>query len=663
MKQNTQVFVLFLLAAFFTIALPNQTQAQYSTKNKRAIKYYQKARENLRKRKYDEGISYLEKAVKKDPKFLEAHYQLASLYTRIFFNEPGAGKKVMGHYEQIVKADPTNKRYIHLNVTLGEQYLKDGNYDLARASVQRYLDAKIKSPRMNLKAERLIATCDYAAKGMQNPLPFRPTPLAKPLNTLFYQYFPVLTADQNTMIFTGVQTPPSRRVAADESMYVSYKKNGQWTAPASISDKINTVDNEGTCSISADGKVLVYTVCENRRRGSRRGVIGICDLFISVKVGGKWSEPKNLGPNINTRAWESQPSLSADGKTLYFASKRKGGKGGIDIWVSKMGTDGKWQPATNLGERVNTSGDEVSPFIHVNGRTLYFSSDGHQGYGGKDLFSVDLFSLAKEKSKNLGYPVNDHRDQVGLFITSDGKKGFYTQEEVVNGRLATSVLASFDLPEEIKPKITSSYVNGYVYDSKTNEKLEATIELKDVNTAKLQTSVNSDPKNGAYLIVLNNGAEYALEVKRKGYAFKSMKFNYAKGKDKKPLEINIPLDPIGAGVIFTLNNVFFEYNKYALMDKSKVELDNLVKFLKENPEVSGEVSGHTDNIGDKARNQKLSQQRANSVRDYLVSHGIDASRLVYKGYGDAQPAASNDTDEGRAKNRRIEFKILKLEKK
>ncbi|EAY30895.1 PD40 domain-containing protein [Microscilla marina] len=536
MKQNTQAFMLFLLAAFFTITLPNQTQAQYSTKNKKAIKYYQKARENLKRRKYDEGLAYLEKAVKKDPKFLEAHYQLASLYTRIFFNEPGAGEKVMNHYQQIVTADPGNKRYIHLNVTLGEQHLKNGKYDLARASVSRYLDAKIKSPRMNKKAQDIIATCDYAAKGMQTPLPFRPTPLTPPLNTLYYQYFPVLTADQNTLIFTGVKNQPSRRVAPDESMYVSYKKNGQWTTPESISDKINTIDNEGTCSISADGKVLVYTVCENRRRGTRRGVIGICDLFISVKVGGKWSEPKNLGPNINTRAWESQPSLSADGKTLYFASKRGGGKGGIDIWVSKMGEDGKWQPAKNLDERVNTPRDEVSPFIHVNGRTLYFSSEGHQGYGGKDLFSVDLFSLAKEKSKNLGYPINDYRDQVGLFITTDGKKGYYTQEEVVNGRMATSKLATFDMPDQIKPKITSNYVQGYVYDAKTKKKLQATIELKDVNTAQLQTSVSSDPQNGSYLIVLNNGAEYALEVKRKGYAFKSMKFNYAKGKDQNRLK-------------------------------------------------------------------------------------------------------------------------------
>lgn len=663
MKQYTQILTLFLLSAFFVVAVCTQTKAQYSTKNKKAIKYYQKARANLKKRKYDDGVAYLEKAVKKDPKFLEAHYQLAALYTRIFFNDPGAGKKVMSHYQQIVDAAPDNKRYIHLNIVLGEQHLKNGKYDLARKSVQRYLDARIKSPKMNLKAERMIRTCDYAAKGMKTPLPFSPTKLPDPLNKLYFQYFPVLTADQNTMIFTGMQNPPSRRVAPDESMYVSYKKNGQWTAPESISENINTIDNEGTCSISADGKVLVYTVCENRRRGSRRGVIGICDLFISIKKGDKWGKPQNLGPNVNTRAWESQPSLSADGKTLYFASKRGGGKGGIDIWMSKMGDDGKWQPAQNLDERVNTPGDEVSPFIHVNGRTLYFSSDGHQGYGGKDLFSVDLFSLTKDKSKNLGYPVNDHRDQVGLFITTNGKKAYYTQEDVINGRTATSVLARFDMPDEIKPKITSNYVQGIVYDAKTKEKLEATIELKDVNTAQLQTSVSSDAQNGSYLIVLNNGAEYALEVKRKGYAFKSLKFNYAKGKDKKPLEIDIPLDPIGAGVVFTLNNVFFEYNKYALKDKSKVELDNLVKFLKENPEINGEISGHTDNIGDKNRNKELSLQRAHSVRDYLVEHGVNAARLVYKGYGDAQPATTNDTEEGRAKNRRIEFKILKLEKK
>lgn len=663
MKYQNQLLLLLLLTFLGLVFIPQQTQAQYSTKNKRAIKYYQKAREYLRKRRYDEGIEYLEKAVKKDKKFLEAHYQLASLYTRIFFNEPGAGAKVMGHYRQILQADPSNRRYIHLNVVLGEQYLKEGKYAEARGAARRYLDARINSPKVNFRAERIIKTCDYASAGMKKPLPFKPIQLTKPLNTLYFQYFPVLTADQNTMIFTGVKNPPSRRIPPDESMFVSYKKNGQWTAPTSISNNINTSDNEGTCSISADGKVLVYTVCDNRRSRVSRGVIGGCDLFISVKVGDQWSKPKNLGPNVNSRYWESQPTLSADGNTLYFSSRRSGGKGGLDIWMSKRDKDGKWLPAKNLGSRVNTAGDEVSPFIHVNGRTLYFSSDGHQGYGGKDLFSIDLFSLTKEKANNLGYPVNDHRDQVGLFITTDGKKGFYTQEEMINGRIATSVLASFNMPDEIKPKITSNYVKGYVYDVKTKQKLEAAIELVDVNTRQLQTSVKSDVKNGSYLIVLNNGAEYALEVKKQGYAFKSMTFNYAKGKDEKPLEINIPLEPIGAGVVFTINNVFFEYNKYALLDKSKVELDNLVKFLKENSEINGEISGHTDNIGDKARNKELSLQRAHSVRDYLVENGIDASRLVYKGYGDTQPAATNDTEEGRAKNRRIEFKILKLTKK
>lgn len=652
------------MSALPVVFIPLRSEAQYSIKNKRAIKYYQKARENLRKRKYDEGVALLEKAVKKEPKFLEAHYQLASLYSKIFFNEPGAGEKVMEHYRQIVQIAPENKRFIHLHIVLGEQYLKEGKYSLARRSARRYLDTKINSPKLNFRAERIIRTCDYAAKGMKTPLPFSPIKLASPLNQLYYQYFPVLTADQNTLIFTGVKTPPSRRVPADESMFISYRKNGQWSAPESIASNINTTDNEGTCSISADGKVLVYTVCDNRRRrGPGRGVLGSCDLFISVRVGDKWSAPKNLGPKVNSRYWESQPSLSADGKTLYFASRRAGGQGGIDIWMSKMGKDGKWKQAKNLGSQVNTSGDEVSPFIHVNGRTLYFSSDGHQGYGGKDLFSVDLFSLVKGKAKNLGYPVNDHRDQVGLFITTDGKKGYYTQEELVNNRVATSIMAKFDIPEEIKPKITSNYVKGYVYDVKTKQKLEATIELHDVNTKQLQASVNSDAKNGSYLMVLNNGAEYALEVKKSGYAFKSLKFNYAKGQDEKPLEINIPLEPISAGVVFTLNNVFFEYNKYALKDKSKVELDNLVKFLKENPEISGEVSGHTDNIGDKARNKELSLQRAHSVRDYLVEHGIDASRLIYKGYGDTKPAATNNTNEGRAQNRRIEFKILKLGKK
>ena len=351
---------------------------------------------------------------------------------------------------------------------------------------------------------------------MAKPLDFKPIPLNKKVNSLQLQYFPVLTADQQTLIYTARSVNDVTK--SDENLYVSEKKNGDWDFPTSISNKINTANNEGTCSISADGRTMVFTCCQGRQG------YGSCDLFVTVKKGNEWSEPENMGPKINTMAWESQPSLSADGRTIFFVSDRSGGLGKRDIWKSVKDDEGYWTAPVNLGKSVNTSFDDLSPFIHVNGQTLYFSSAGHLGLGGFDLFSAELEDDKWVNVKNLGYPVNDYKDQVSLFVTSDGKKAYYSYEEMRGRQRMNSLLYEFDMPDELEIKYKSDFLKGIVYDAKTKEKLEAKIELFDVKTNKLQAIMNSDPKTGEYLTVLTQGSEYALYVNKAGYLFKSLYF-------------------------------------------------------------------------------------------------------------------------------------------
>jgi outer membrane protein OmpA-like peptidoglycan-associated protein len=249
-----------------------------------------------------------------------------------------------------------------------------------------------------------------------------------------------------------------------------------------------------------------------------------------------------------------------------------------------------------------------------------------------------------------------------LFISSDGKKAYYSDEKLKENGIdyLSSTLMAFDMPAEATVKYKSNYLKGTVYDAKTKQKIKAEVELFNINNNQREALVQSDPINGSYMIVLTQGAEYALEVSKKGYTFKSAYFNYIlqEGDTPEPVVLDIYLDPIEKGVKFTLNNIFFDTGEYRLKDKSKAELDKLIQFMLENEQVRGEISGHTDNVGDAQANVELSLKRAKSVYEYLQSNGIAANRLVFKGYGQSQPAAPNDNEENRQRNRRIEFKIL-----
>ncbi len=426
------------------------------------------------------------------------------------------------------------------------------------------------------------------------------------------------------------------------------KSDGKWQTATPLT-QINSEFNEGALSLSQDGKVLFFTGC-NRPDG-----LGRCDIYVTQKRGDTWSSPYDISPPVNTPGWESQPSISADGRTLYFVSNRKGGYGGYDIWKSKL-TEKGWSEPENLGPNINTSFDEQSPFIHPDDSTLYFCSNGWPGLGGKDLFVSRLGTDGKwQKPVNLGYPINSSGDENGLTLTAGGNHAFFSSNNL-NGHGGFDIY-TFELPATLRPhKVT--YVKGIVMDAKTKQPLESAVEIVDLekNTPVYQDYSSAD--KGDFLATITTGKNYGLNISKEGYLFYSANFSLFGQEDRKPYNLTVLLQPIEVGNKVVLNNIFFDTNKFDIKDESKPELLKIIDFLSVNPRIHIEISGHTDNVGGPQMNQTLSENRAKAVYQYLVSGGVNAGRLTYKGYGETQPIEPNDNDDNRSKNRRTEFKII-----
>lgn len=622
-------------------------QMPLATKNKKAIELYTEA-DNFRVRgQYSQAIGLLNDAIKRDKEFVEAYYRLGIIYMTLK-DFPQAVK----NFETGVALTNDIRKQKIFWYDLGESYFSIGDYEKAKEILSKFLQAEVQNKAKIDRARLLMGNVEFAERHKDNEAGYRLKPLSDTVNAFVMQYFPVLTADQQQLIFT-------RRMGGgandDEDLVVSQRmRNGRWSEPRSISSNINSSLNEGTCTISADGRKLIFTSCVGRKG------YGSCDLFESVRIGDEWTTPRNLGPNVNSAEWESQPSLSADGRTLYFVSDRRGGVGRRDIWVSHLDEKGEWTRAKNLGKPVNTIYDEISPFIHVNNRVIYFASNGLVGFGGYDIyFSEKDTTGAWSEPKNIGSPINNHEDQFSLYITSDGKKGYFSHEEVKDAGYTTSRIFEIDIPEEHRVRYKSNYVKGVVRDKQTRAPLAASIELINLETKETESLVSSDSVTGAYLIVLTQGAEYALYVNKKRYLFRSLNFNYSELRDYEPIVLDIDLEKASEGTSAVLENIFFDVDKYDLKEKSITELGKILRFLKENPDVRVEISGHTDNTGSASYNLQLSEKRAQSVYNHLVANGINAGRLIPKGYGSQQPIDSNDSEEGRQKNRRIEFKIIR----
>nr|MBK9652716.1 OmpA family protein [Bacteroidota bacterium] len=406
--------------------------------------------------------------------------------------------------------------------------------------------------------------------------------------------------------------------------------------------------------MSADGKILFFTACD-RPDGKGR-----CDIYFARKTLNSWSTPRNIGEPINTSAWETQPSFSADGKSLYFIRGvfDSNGKRQQDIYVSTLGDDGKFQQPTKLSNVINTDKSEESVFIHPDNRTLYFSSNGHIGMGGLDIYmSKKNDDGTWQTPVNLGYPINTSKDENSLMVSPDGMLGYFASDRV--GGAGGLDMYEFPLPAAVKP-LQLTYVKCNITDAETKLPLPARYEIVNAANGKIVKWANADKTDGSFLTPLSSGVNYSLNITHPGYLFYSDSFECAANANyEHPYILKVELQPLKTGASIVLKNVFFDTDKAELKTESHYELQKLITLLKENAALKIEVSGHTDNTGKKESNMALSQNRAKSVMDYLTQNGIDDARLTAKGYGDTTPCADNATDAGKALNRRTEIKIVK----
>lgn len=640
MKKYLLFFAIALCCATFGIA-----QNKYYSNNKKAIAQFEKAMNVLYSGKFSQGILELEKVLKIEPNFIEVPLTLGDFY---FDSKDTA--RALENYEKAVQINESFYPVVWLRIA--DIYMEKDNYQRAETCYNKYLQYEkqnkqgIESAKFNLE---LIA---FRRKAMANPVPFEPKNMGAAVNSKYQEYLPSLTADEQTLVFTRkVWARDAQPAGNEEDLYISTKENGVWTQAQPMPSPLNSDGNEGAECVSQDGRVMFFTACE------RKGGAGSCDLYLCARTGDKWSVPRNLGSPVNTGGWETQPSFSIDGRTLYFASNRPGGKGGNDIWKTVLMDNGRWSKPVNLGDSINTPGDEKCPFIHYDDQTLYFASNGHVGMGDMDIFySRKINDTTWSKPVNIGYPINTKGEDASLIVSPSGTTAIFTSDR--EGGYGSLDLYQFELYKEAQP-LAVTYMKGVVFDQKTNAKLSAQVKIIDVATGNEIASTSSDPVNGSFIISLPVNRTYALNVSKSKYLFYSDNIELQNGTPDKPFLVNIPLKPIEVGESIVLKNIFFETGSAELKNESVAELTKLVQFMVKNPQIRIEISGHTDNVGSDAMNQKLSENRAKAVMDYLVEKGIDQQRLRSVGYGKTRPIDTNDTEQGRANNRRTMFEIIK----
>ncbi|HSK12825.1 MAG TPA: OmpA family protein, partial [Phnomibacter sp.] len=522
-----------------------------------------------------------------------------------------------------------------------------GRFKDAGYWVDRYLGLVAPQSRAGKAADYRKKTYAFAIafeeKHGASRFDFNPMNLGDSINSERSEYYPSFTIDDSLLVFTR------RMQGIREDFYSSrLLPTGIYTQATPMAGSLNDQPSKGGINMSADGDWLFFA-------GNFGGVgYGDFDIYMCYATPDGWSAPYNLGSAINTEFWESGPSISPDKQTLYFSSSRPGGYGGKDIYRSRRKADGSWSLAENLGPIVNTPADDLAPFIHADNQSLYFTSGGHPGYGGSDIYVTHL-GPGNEWSvpENLGYPINTINDDGSLIVAANGTTAYFASfRSDSRGGLD---LYRFELPAYARAKRTQ-WVKGRVYDKSTGKGLPSAIEVLLTTSGSKVHNLVTDEK-GNYLVTLPIGQNYSFTVSRKGYLYFSDRFYLEDRPGDSNFVKDIALEPILVNASLELKNIEFETNSFSLRPSSFLELDKLVSLLKENPELKVEIGGHTDNTGNAADNVKLSQHRAIAVVEYLVSRGIEAPRLTSKGYGSSKPLADNNTEAGRARNRRTEMKV------
>lgn len=553
-------------------------------------------------------------------------------------------------------------------------------YNLSRAAIQ-LLPPDMQN--VDYQVDKKIQECNTGKQLMANPARVIIDNLGNTVNTRFREYSPVITADESIMLFTSRRDNTTGGAVADDGMYYediyqSTFQNNRWTPPTALPSPVNTKSHDAVIALSNDGQKLFIYSPENEG-----------DILMSTLVGDSWTKPIPAGgKSINTKYSEIHACFSFDERSIYFVSNKPDNNyGGFDIFVTRLGTDGKWSAPENVGPTINTPYDEEGVYMHPDGKTMYFSSKGHNTMGSYDIFKSVLENGQWSKPENLGYPINSADKDAFFVVSASGKHGYYssakmdaigetdiyivyllgpeketemsTEEQllVAKNKIKVEGVAESALNRKYTSSVT--LVKGVVTDAQTKLPLNAIIVITDNEKNEVVATFQSNSKTGKYLVTLPSGKNYGIAVTLEDYLFYSDNFDIPKTAAYKEVEKNIELSRLEVGKKIVLRNIFYDFNKATLRPASVAELDRLTKLLQDNPKMRIEISGHTDNVGSAAYNQKLSESRAKAVVDYLVDKkGIDKARLEFAGYGFTQPIAGNETDEGRQLNRRTEFKIL-----
>ncbi len=616
--------------------------------DKKSLKNYKKAISEGRNRKYQKSLDLYDKVLKKHPEFIDAQLRKAGMLHNIKEYDKSAQA-----FDAAIAMAPEYDPQMYYSLAIVHRDMK--TYDLATRYFQFYIDRSEDAKRKK-RAMDLRDRAAFAHEATTNPVPFDPKKVGGDVCSDYSEYAPIMNMEGDRMIFT-------RRVGGQEDFYIAEVKNGEFIRVSEV-EGLNTPQNEGIHTISADGRTMIFTACDRRKTG-----IGSCDLYYAHLDSEYWTIPSNMGKVVNSISWDSQPSLSADGKTLFFSSGRQDGYGGNDIWMTTKTDTSSWEFPTLLSEEINTSGNEESPFIHPDGHTLYFRSDKHIGMGGYDIFysrytdSTQTWSPAK----NIGYPINTEGSEGALSVSLDGKTAFFASDMAYLNEKSNANLDiySFELYPEARPMLTT-FVKATITDKETGLPLPVNYTIEVLSNNMKPTTGKANPY-GTFINSLPTNQSYAMFIKMDGYVHHSENFDLQGIQNAlNPYIIDIQLTKAAKSESTTankaepivLNNIFFESGKADLKSESSYELNTLAQNLVNNPSIKIQIIGHTDNVGADVDNQKLSEARAKSVADALVLRGIATNRVSYLGLGETQPIADNDTEDGRKTNRRTEF-ILK----
>lgn len=667
---------IFTFLIIFLISFYSFSQDECGSLNKKLSKTFDEAMRNLAQARslsyaidraeiyYKESYSLLKDVIDKEAEYAPAYYYLGYINIHKKENNLNLAEK---YFLQALEYCPDG---LHMaNYYLGKLYFGDGKKDLSSKYMKKFLDKphEIEDDSLFVEATLIYDWAHAAVVLMKNPVPFNPV-LVPGISGPLDEYLVNISPDNEIALFTrktevnDQYSTWSSDIAYKEKFHISRRTKGTYSslheAPFDKGEMMplpfNKEQNEGGPTLTIDNKELVYTVCRRSDPANPSSYYN-CDLYYSKYQFGKWSDIIPLDAVNDPESWESQPSISADGKTLYFISNRKGGIGGYDIYTSTRDEAGDWSTPINMGKGINSTGNEKSPFIHSDSQTLYFSSAGRPGMGAYDIYFAKMKDDGSWQTPiNIGYPINSKYDDVGFIVSTDGKYGYFASNNMESS-IGGWDFYSFPLYEEARPEKVL-FIKGTVKNEASDEPIYASIEIKNIETKEV-TEIPVDNETGEYVAVMRFESDYVMTVKKPNYVYENQYFSKEDTTLDEPTTVEVNIKPVEVGKSYKMNDVYYESNSDALTASSKKILDEFTVFLNENPNIKVSIEGHTDDIGYDQANLILSKNRAKSVYNYLLQKGISSTRLAYQGYGERKPVATNDTEQGRALNRRTEFLI------